>query len=62
MRTSKDGKEFNQIAYQNDYKRDKYDRMELILPKGRKAIIKERAKEAGLSMSEYINMLIEKEL
>lgn len=62
MRTSKDGKEFNQIAYQNDYKREKYDRMELLLPKGRKEILKKKAKAAGVSMSEYINSLLEKEL
>ncbi len=62
MRTSKDGKEFNQIAYQNDYKREKYDRMELLLPKGRKEILKKKAKVAGVSMSEYINSLLEKEL
>ena len=62
MRTSKDGKEFNQIAYQNDYKREKYDRMELLLPKGRKEILKKKAKAAGGSMSEYINSLLEKEL
>ena len=61
MRTSKDGKEFNQIAYQNDYKREKYDRMELLLPKGRKEILKKKAKAAGVSMSEYINSLLEKE-
>lgn len=61
MRTSKDGKEFNQIAYQNDYKREKYDRMELLLPKGRKEILKKKAKAAGVSMSEYINRLLEKE-
>lgn len=62
MRTSKTGKEFNQIAYQNDYKREKYDRMELLLPKGRKEILKKKAKAAGVSMSEYINSLLEKEL
>ena len=62
MRTSKDGKEFNQMAYQNDYKREKYDRMELLLPKGRKEILKKKAKAAGVSMSEYINSLLEKEL
>lgn len=62
MRTSKDGKEFNQIAYQNDYKREKYDRMELLLPKGREEILKKKAKAAGVSMSEYINSLLEKEL
>ena len=62
MRTSKDGKEFNQIAYQNDYKREKYDRMELLLPKGRKEILKKKAKAAGVSMSEYIKSLLEKEV
>ena len=29
-------KKFNQIAYQNNYKREKYDKIEVIVPKGEK--------------------------
>lgn len=51
--------EFNQIKYQNDFKRDKYDSINLIMPKGRKSEVKNAAKAAGQSMSEYINRAIE---
>ncbi len=54
----KSGSEFNQIAYQNEYKREKYDRIEVVLPKGRKEELKRKAKEKGMSMSEYINSVI----
>lgn len=50
--------EFNQIKYQNEYKKKKYDRFELVMPKGQKEVIKQRAKAAGQSISEYINSAI----
>lgn len=55
-------KEFNQIAYQNDYIKEKYDRINLTVPKGRKEEIKKKAEAAGKSVNEYINDLIEKDL
>ena len=55
-------KEFNQIAYQNDYIKEKYDRINLTVPKGRKVEIKKKAEAAGKSVNEYINDLIEKDL
>ena len=54
--------EFNQIKYQNEYKRQKYDRMEVLTPKGEKAIIKEKAKAAGESVNEYIYKAIKKRM
>lgn len=60
MRTS--GKEFNQIAYQNEYIKEKYDRINLTVPKGRKTEIKEAAKTAGKSVNEFINEIIENTL
>jgi predicted DNA binding CopG/RHH family protein len=51
-------KEFNQFEYQNNYRREKYDRIEVVLPKGRKEELKKKAKEKGMSMSEYINSVI----
>ena len=54
-------KEFNQIAYQNDYIKEKYDRINLTVPKGRKEEIKKKAAEAGKSVNEYINDLIERD-
>ena len=35
--------EFNQIAYQNNYIKEKYDRINLTVPKGKKEKIKKKA-------------------
>ncbi len=59
MRTNN---EFNQIAYQNDYIKEKYDRINLIVPKGRKEAIKQKAAAAGKSVNEYINSLINNDM
>lgn len=55
-------KKFDQIKYQNEYNKKNYDRMEIVMPKGKKAIIKEMAKASGQSMSEYINQAIEERM
>ena len=55
-------KEFNQIEYQNKYIKEKYDRVGLTMPKGKKQIIKARAIEEGMSINEYINALIDKDI
>ena len=54
--------EFNQIAYQNDYIKEKYDRINLTVPKGRKEKIKKRAAAVGKSVNEYINSLIDNDM
>lgn len=51
-------KEFNQFEYQNKFINEKYDRINLTVPKGEKEIIKEKAAEAGESVNEYINKAI----
>ena len=56
----KSGK-FNQISYQNEYIKEKYDRINLTVPKGRKEEIKKKAASAGQSVNEYINTLIDKD-
>lgn len=60
---------FNQYEYQNKERDRKYDRMELIVPKGKKAIIQQRAAELGLfnkrnqpNANEYILRLIDEDL
>ena len=53
---------FNQVKYQNEYNRQNYDRFSLMLPKGKKELIKEAAKAVGLSMNEYINKIIDEKL
>ena len=50
----KSGK-FNQISYQNEYIKEKYDRINLTVPKGRKEEIKKKAASTGQSVNEYIN-------
>ena len=52
----------NQIAYQNDYNREKYDRVNLTMKKGKKALVKEAAAAAGQSVNEFINAAIDKAL
>ncbi|MGP1568947.1 MAG: hypothetical protein ACTTHM_09515 [Peptoanaerobacter stomatis] len=58
---SKD-KEFNQIEYQNNYIKEKYDRINLLVKKGMKEAIKEKAKSMGMSVNEYISFLINKDI
>ncbi|MCM1124592.1 MAG: hypothetical protein NC416_18610 [Eubacterium sp.] len=53
---------FNQIAYQNEYNRQKYDRINLTMPKGKKERVKTAAQTAGQSVNEYINTAIDRAL
>ncbi len=53
---------FNQIAYQNDYNRKKYDRINLTMPKGKKERVRIAAAAAGQSVNEYINAAIDRAL
>lgn len=54
--------EFNQIAYQNEYNKLNYDRIEIKVPKGKKEVIKEAAKGVGQSVNEFISQAIEERL
>ena len=55
-------KEFNQVEYQNKFINEMYDRINLTVPKGEKAIIKEKAAAAGESVNEYINQAIKQRM
>lgn len=55
-------KTFNQVAYMNEYNRNNYDRVNLTMPKGKKAIVKERAAGLKKSVNKYINDLINADL
>ena len=46
------------IEYNNEYNREAYDRVSLMLPKGQKAIIKTHAEERGESLNGFINRAI----
>jgi len=50
---------FNQAEYVRDYNERNYDRIELKIPKGKKAIWKEKARKAGMSLTEYISKKME---
>lgn len=58
----KEEKEFDQIKYQNEYKKKNYDRMELLVPKGEKAIIRERAAALGQSVNEFVYSAVKEKL
>lgn len=45
-------------AYINMFRNEKYDRLEVILPKGTKERVKQQAQAAGMSTSEYIAELV----
>lgn len=55
-------KEFDQTKYQNEYKKKTYDRMELLVPKGEKAIIKEKAVAAGQSVNEFVYSAVKEKI
>ena len=51
-------KKFNQLQYQNEFVREKYDRIGLVVPKGEKQVVKAKAAAAGESVNEYISKAI----
>ena len=55
-------KEFDQVKYQNQFINEKYDRINLTVPNGDKAVIKKRAAAAGESVNEYINQAIKQRM
>lgn len=55
-------KEFDQVKYQNQFINERYDRINLTVPKGDKALIKERAAAAKESVNEYINRAIKQRM
>lgn len=54
--------EFDQIAYQNEFNKRNYDRIEIKVPKGRKAVIKAAATAAGQSVNEFIAKAIDERM
>jgi predicted HicB family RNase H-like nuclease len=57
-----DEKKAAQFKRQNDFVKNSYDRFSLNLPKGRKEVIRQAAEAAGMSINEYINAAIAKQL
>ena len=55
-------KQFDKIAYNNDFIARAYDRINLTVPKGKKEEIKAHAESKGKSVNAYIYDLIEKDM
>lgn len=53
---------FDQFKYQNEYNKEKYDRLTLVMPKGKKDKVKQHADELNKSMNSYINDVIDKDM
>ena len=51
---------FDENEYKARYQRENYDRVVILIPKGKKADIKERAEDLGISVSELIVRALEK--
>ena len=55
--------EFNQSKYINDFVKQNYDRLNIQVPKGKKAVIEVHWKAKGYkSLNAYINDLIDKDM
>lgn len=48
--------------YKNKFNQEKYDRINLIVPKGKKETIKEYAESKNESVNGYINRLIDEDM
>jgi len=48
------------IKYNNDYNKKAYDRISLMVPKGKKELIQQKANECGESANAFINRAIDK--
>lgn len=53
---------FNATAYKNQFIAEKYERINLTVPKGQKEIIKAHAESIGKSVNGYINDLIQEDI
>lgn len=49
----------NSVALKNDYNRERYDRLNLMVPKGKREILKNRAKSMGMSLNKYFMVAVE---
>lgn len=51
---------FDQNKYINQFKKENYEEYRVLVPKGKKAIIKSRADELGITMSQLTIRALEK--
>lgn len=52
----------NRTAYKNHHAKEHYDRFNLVLPKGQKQVLKEQCDLMGMSVNEYIRLLIQEDM
>ena len=57
-----DKPKFDKNKYVQEYHKQNYDRLEIILPKGKKATIKNVAKMSNESVNSLVNRAIDEEL
>lgn len=50
------------FAYVNEYQKEKYDRITVMAGKGKKAEYQTAAKEAGMSLSAFIEMCVDEKI
>lgn len=50
---------FDETAYKNEFARQTYDRLSLVVPKGKKAVLKAYAEKKGISVNALIAQAIE---
>ena len=54
---------FDSTKYKNDFAKEKYDRLNIQVPKGQKAVIEEHWRAKGYkSLNSYVNDLIKKDM
>ena len=54
---------FNQSKYANEFAKEKYDRLNIQVPKGQKAVIEEHWRNKGYkSLNAYVNDLIARDM
>lgn len=50
---------FNQTKYANDFNKEKYDSLRIVVPKGIKPKLQEYCKQQGISLNKLINNYID---
>ena len=52
----------NRTDYKNQHIKENYDRISLVLPKGQKSLLKDFCEQRGISLNEYIKLLIKADM
>ncbi len=53
---------FNKVKYNNDFNKNNYDRLNIVVPKGQKQVIQDFAKSKGKSLNAFVYELVQKEI